>query len=99
VEATVYFCVLEALQNVQKYAQASAVVVSLRHDEQRLTVIVKDNGDGFDLATAKKGAGLTNLADRLEALGGTFTVFSTAHVGTTVTGSVPVMSHTLAAMR
>jgi signal transduction histidine kinase len=99
VEATVYFCVLEALQNVQKYAKASAVVVRLHHDEQRLTVVVKDNGDGFDLATAKKGAGLTNLADRLEALGGTFTVCSTAHVGTTVTGSIPVMSHTLAPMR
>jgi signal transduction histidine kinase len=99
VEATVYFCVLEALQNVQKYAKASAVVVRLHHDEQRLTVVVEDNGDGFDIATAKKGAGLTNLADRLEALGGTFTVCSTAHVGTTVTGSIPVLSHTLAAMR
>jgi signal transduction histidine kinase len=96
VEATVYFCVLEALQNVQKYANATAVVVRLRHGEGTLTFVVNDNGAGFDLATVRKGAGLTNLADRLEALGGSLSVISTVHIGTTLTGSVPVMSHTVA---
>ncbi len=99
VEATVYFCVLEALQNVQKYAQATAVVVRLCHDEETLTFVVEDDGAGFDLATVRKGAGLTNLADRLDALGGSLNVVSTLHVGTTLTGSVPVVSRAVAAVR
>ena len=99
VEATVYFCVLEALQNVQKYAQATAVVVRLCHDEETLTFVVEDDGAGFDLATVRKGAGLTNLADRLDALGGSLNVVSTLHVGTTLTGSMPVVSRAVAAVR
>jgi signal transduction histidine kinase len=99
VEATVYFCVLEALQNVQKYAQATTVVVTLRHDRGTLTFAVKDDGAGFDTTTVRKGAGLTNLADRLEALGGSLNVVSAPHLGATLTGSVPVMSHAGAAAR
>ena len=89
VEATVYFCVLEALQNVQKYAHATVVVVRLRGDEGRLSLEVEDDGAGFDTATAKKGAGLTNMADRLDALGGTLSVSSTPGAGTRVHGDMP----------
>jgi signal transduction histidine kinase len=96
VEATVYFCVLEALQNVQKYANASTAVVGLHDLGGTLTFDVKDDGAGFDTATVKKGAGLTNLADRLDALGGSLNVVSTPHGGTTLTGSIVVMSHALA---
>jgi signal transduction histidine kinase len=90
VEATVYFCVLEALQNVQKYARASHVDVQLHGQGEGLTFEVSDDGIGFDTAIAKKGAGLTNMADRLDALGGSLTVTSSPSGGTTIGGTLQV---------
>jgi len=89
-EATVYFCVLEALQNVQKYAQASHAIVRVREEGGALRFVVEDDGQGFDPATAKKGAGLTNMADRLDAAGGSLDVASHPGQGTTVSGTLPV---------
>jgi signal transduction histidine kinase len=89
VEAAVYFCVLEALQNIAKYAQASAAVVSLGHDGGRLTFTVSDDGRGFDPAAAPTGTGVLGMADRLAALGGTLRVSSAPGHGTQVTGRVP----------
>jgi signal transduction histidine kinase len=57
VEATVYFCVLEALQNVQKYAGASCVIVRLRGADGALTFEVADDGSGFDTTCVKPGSG------------------------------------------
>lgn len=56
----------------------------------RLDFEISDNGSGFDPATTTRGAGLQNMEDRLEALGGTITIVSTPGAGTTVRGSVPV---------
>ena len=99
VEATVYFCVLEALQNVQKYAHATAALVVLRHHEGTLTFVVTDDGTGFDPATVKKGAGLTNMSDRLDAIGGSLDVVSGPHVGTTLTGAIAAMPRVAAEVR
>ena len=98
VEATVYFCVLEALQNVQKYARASHVDVRLHGRGEGLTFEVSDDGVGFDTAIAKNGAGLTNMADRLDALGGSLTVTSSPSGGTTITGTLSVDIASLAAV-
>jgi signal transduction histidine kinase len=89
VEAAVYFCVLEALQNVAKYARASAAKVTLGQDGQHLTFIVADDGRGFDPATTPLGTGLQGLADRLAALGGTIDIASIPGRGTRITGQVP----------
>ena len=89
VEATVYFCVLEALQNVQKYANASQVVVRLRGQAGGLTFEVEDDGAGFDTAAVTRGAGLTNMVDRVEALGGSVEVTSALGAGACVSGNVP----------
>jgi signal transduction histidine kinase len=89
IEAAVYFCVLEALQNTAKYAQASAARVSLRHDAQSLAFTVEDDGTGFDTAATPMGTGLQGIADRLGALGGTIDITSTPGHGTRVTGRVP----------
>ncbi|HEY2596729.1 MAG TPA: sensor histidine kinase [Chloroflexota bacterium] len=90
IEAAVYFSVLEALQNVQKYAQASAATVRLRDDAGQLLFDVTDDGRGFDVAATRSGSGLTNVADRIDALGGRVTVTSTPGEGTSVRGSLPV---------
>ncbi|HEY6468298.1 MAG TPA: sensor histidine kinase [Candidatus Dormibacteraeota bacterium] len=92
VEATVYFCVLEALQNVQKYAGATQVVVRLSAGNGTLAFSVLDDGAGFDPAVAKKGAGLTNMADRIDALNGSVLVTSHLGAGTTVHGELPAVS-------
>jgi signal transduction histidine kinase len=89
VEAAVYFCVLEALQNVAKYSEASSADLTLRQIDGSVEFEVRDNGRGFDPATTPRGSGLQNMADRLEALGGTLVVTSAPGDGTTVLGRVP----------
>ena len=95
VESTVYFCVLEALQNVQKYARATDVIVTLTGNDDELRFHVTDDGAGFDLVTARKGVGLTNMGDRLDAIGGALVISSKLGAGTTVSGSVRVPSRVM----
>jgi signal transduction histidine kinase len=89
-EATVYFCVLEAMQNVSKYAQASGIELLLRTSDGSLTFEVRDDGVGFDPQTHTPGTGIQGMQDRLDAVGGSLLVTSTPGDGTVVTGSVPV---------
>ena len=89
IEAAVYFCVLEALQNAAKYAQASAAQVALGHDGAILVFTVTDDGRGFDQATTPMGTGAQGMADRLSALGGTLEITSAPGQGTRVTARVP----------
>jgi signal transduction histidine kinase len=89
IEAAVYFSVLEALQNVAKYAQASAARVTLGHDGPYLVFTVTDDGKGFDQAITPMGTGVQGMSDRLSALGGTLEITSAPGQGTRVTGRVP----------
>jgi signal transduction histidine kinase len=90
VEATVYFCCLEALQNIAKYAAASGAAIRVGQRDGRLEFSVSDDGAGFDPAAARPGAGITNMRDRLEALGGTLEIASAPGDGTRLSGRVPV---------
>ena len=90
IEGAVYFCCLEALQNVAKYAQATSARVRIWIADSRLHFSVADNGKGFDPATASRSSGLQNMRDRIESLDGTFAIRSAPGTGTTVSGSVPV---------
>ncbi len=87
-EAAVYFCVLEALNNVAKYADASHTSVSLARSDSLLIFTVADDGKGFDTETAGYGTGLQGMADRLEAIGGTLNVESQPGTGTSVIGTL-----------
>jgi signal transduction histidine kinase len=89
VEAAIYFCCLEALQNVAKYAEASTVSVQLSERDGEVSFEVHDDGHGFDTARTDYGTGLQGMADRLDALGGTLEVQSEPRSGTTVIGRVP----------
>src|SRR5215469_9945447 len=89
IEAAVYFSVLEALQNVAKYAQASAAQVTLGHDGPHLVFTVTDDGKGFDQAITPMGTGVQGMSDRLSALGGALEITSAPGQGTRVTGRVP----------
>jgi signal transduction histidine kinase len=89
-EATVYFCSLEALQNIAKYAEATSVTLRLWQDDEMLSFAVTDDGNGFDTSQTGYGTGLQGMADRLSALGGSLEVVSSPGAGTTVTGHLPV---------
>jgi signal transduction histidine kinase len=92
VEASIYFCVLEALQNAQKYAAASRIVVRLGDAGGEVRFEVQDDGRGFDATTVRKGAGLANMSDRLDALGGHIDVVSSPGRGCRVGGGIPVLN-------
>jgi signal transduction histidine kinase len=89
-EAAVYFSVLEALQNVQKYAGASQATVRLSEADGVLRFEVDDDGCGFELATVRRGSGLTNVADRLDALDGHLEIDSAVGHGCRLRGWLPV---------
>jgi signal transduction histidine kinase len=88
-EAAVYFCVLEALQNVAKYAGASHAEIRLTASGGDLTFEVADDGAGFDPGIKAYGTGLQGMADRLHAHGGSLVVRSAPGAGTTVVGRLP----------
>jgi signal transduction histidine kinase len=90
IEAAVYFCVLEALQNVQKYAGAAIATVKLSDIGGQLHFEVYDDGAGFDRTQVVPGAGLTNMDDRLDALGGNLSITSEVGQFTRVSGSIPL---------
>ena len=90
VEATVYFCVLEALRNAATHADANRIDITLEEQDGRLTFRVADDGRGFDPGARQPGLGLTNMSDRLDALGGELAVESRVGAGTRVIGSIPV---------
>jgi signal transduction histidine kinase len=91
VESAVYFCVLEALQNVLKHAGARHMFVRLDGaDPKELRFSLRDDGAGADDRGIEAGAGLTNMRDRMAAVGGDVSITSLRAVGTTVRGRVPL---------
>jgi signal transduction histidine kinase len=93
VEATVYFACIEALQNVSKHANgASGVSISVSENDT-LRFEIRDDGQGFDSASVDHGAGLTNIRDRLAAVGGELEVRSAPGTGTRIVGRIPTRQH------
>ena len=93
-EAAVYFCCLEALQNIAKYAHATRARICLQRQNGTLRFTVSDDGAGYDTSHTPLGSGQRNMADRLAALGGRLEVRSAPSLGTTITGQLPVPSCT-----
>ncbi len=89
IESAIYFCCLEALQNIGKYSGASRAEIRLAQTNGHIRFEVIDDGSGFDTASKRTGSGLQGMADRLEAIGGALDVRSEPGRGTTVSGTVP----------
>ncbi|WP_085991338.1 sensor histidine kinase [Oceanobacillus senegalensis] len=80
----------EALQNAIKHAEASSIQVKLEIGENQLTLIVKDNGKGFDPGIkSDKSFGLIGMKERVEILDGKLTIQSVIGKGTTISIQVP----------
>jgi signal transduction histidine kinase len=89
IEAAVYFCCLEAMQNAGKHAGDDAsITVTIRENEGALQFEVADDGAGFEPGRGPSGAGFVNMGDRLGAIGGSLRVESAPGRGTRVTGAV-----------
>jgi PAS domain S-box-containing protein len=87
IEAAAYYVISESLANVAKYAEASAVEISVTRQNGRAIVEVKDDGVGG--ADSGRGSGLRGLADRVEALDGVLRVESPPGAGTRVRAEIP----------
>jgi signal transduction histidine kinase len=88
VEVGAYYVVSEMLTNAARHARASVVAVAARTSGGTLRLRVRDDGIGG--AEPVRGTGLLGLKDRIEALGGTFTVHSPIGRGTTVCCELPL---------
>ena len=90
VEATAYFCAVEALTNAIRHAHAQHAHIELDGTASDLTVAITDDGKGFDPETTAPGSGLTHMTDRVDSAGGTLAIGSRRGHGTTVTLTLPV---------
>ncbi|WP_083420105.1 GAF domain-containing sensor histidine kinase [Pseudofrankia sp. BMG5.36] len=94
VEAAVYFCCLEALQNAAKHAPGSQVEIALTEREDALAFSVADDGPGFDPRRRPAGQGLTNMRDRIGAIGGSLVIGSAPGEGVRLGAVVPLADNT-----
>jgi signal transduction histidine kinase len=90
IEAALYFCCIEALQNAAKHAPDASVRIELIETDGCVRATIADTGPGFDVSAAASGTGRTSMADRIGAHGGTVRWDSTPGAGTTVHVEVPV---------
>jgi signal transduction histidine kinase len=89
VEAGVYFCCLQAIQNVTRHGGNARAMVRLGTDDEGIRFSVEDDGPGFDPRTTARGMGMQIMQDRLDALDGELSVRSEPGRGTSVAGRIP----------
>ena len=96
IELNLFRIVQEAINNIEKYAQAKSVKLQIQFVKHSLVLKIQDDGNGFDAKNLKSegkmlhGLGLTNMRERALSLGGTCEITSQLGVGTTIIVRVPV---------
>ncbi|AMC11391.1 hypothetical protein Lupro_09010 [Lutibacter profundi] len=92
IKINLYRILQEALQNIIKYAHASNVEIEFKIKGNTLSLLIKDNGKGFDIFEKRKGIGIKNMKSRVRKLNGTFKINSTFNKGTVIFVSCPIQS-------
>jgi signal transduction histidine kinase len=93
VEAAAYFCCAEAVQNATTHAGPDAHVrIRIEREATALSVTITDDGTGFDPATVNAGQGLTNIHDRIAAIGGDLAIHTSPTTGTTIHATIPLVT-------
>ncbi len=88
-----YLIYKEAINNIAKYAEASAVRINLEIRKGKLTMLIEDNGKGFDTSLPTSGNGLNNMKARAAGIRAAFSLESVTGKGTSLFLSVPVKNH------
>jgi PAS domain S-box-containing protein len=83
-KVTVYRIIQEQMNNIVKYASASDILVRLTQNNHNLTLLIEDNGVGFDVKAKRQGIGLTNITSRAELYNGQAIIESSPGRGCTV---------------
>jgi PAS domain S-box-containing protein len=83
-KVTIYRIIQEQLNNILKYASASVIEVRLTQNNYKLTLLIEDNGQGFDVNAKRKGIGLANITSRAELYNGFAVIESSPGAGCTV---------------
>lgn len=94
IKTTLFRIVQESLTNIQKHAQANHIIITISIKKSCLTMVIKDNGVGFDVekkANNNSGIGLRNLAERVKYHLGRFEIES-SNTGTVITVKIPTSS-------
>ena len=101
VKVAIYRVVQEALNNIQKYASARQVEVAVAAGDDELSLLIRDDGEGFDAAEVllgsdqQRGMGLVSMKERVEVTGGTFQLESSPGKGTAIAATWPRLAFTL----
>jgi two-component system NarL family sensor kinase len=90
VELMLYRIAQEALQNTLKHAEASEVMIRLHRKKEHLQILIKDDGNGFDVQAGGEGVGLRNIKTRVEFLQGQLVLESTPNSGCSIKITVPL---------
>ena len=89
-ESSVYRLVQEALTNVAKHAEAETVWIEVEQNQNSVSILVRDDGIGFDMDSRPTGFGLIGMRERVALAGGSLTIVSTPGVGTVLRGRIPI---------
>ncbi len=95
VEQAIYRAIQEALSNIARHSKASSVTISLDYYDLEIIAVICDNGCGFDPPTRQNGMGLRTIRERMETLGGSLKIESSANQGTCLTLTCPAQPHQL----
>jgi len=96
IEINIYRLTQEAINNAIKYAESSHIIVQLSHSDTLLSVIVDDNGKGFDIQSVDKkrnsesGMGLLFMKERIQYINGRVFIKSIPDEGTRITFNIPI---------
>ncbi|MBS7254786.1 PAS domain-containing sensor histidine kinase [Flavobacterium branchiicola] len=97
IEINIYRLTQEAINNAIKYAESSHIIVQLSHSETLLSIIVDDNGKGFDVNSVDKkrnsesGMGLLFMKERIQYINGRVFMNSIPGEGTRITFNIPIL--------
>lgn len=81
----VYRTIQEAVNNAIKHANASIITIQIKRKDNNITIVIQDDGSGFDILTRNSGNGLYNMKKRIQDIGGVLELDSAEAKGTTIT--------------
>lgn len=90
-QEAVFRVVQEAFTNIARHARAGQVECAITHDNRALNVLVRDDGQGFDLQGSARGMGLANIRERVSSLDGSVKIESAPGKGTTLRAQIPLL--------